>query len=140
MMAITFFEYVFLRLLGFHYDSIGALVLFFVVYLFLELPLSLITNAIPRALKSLDMINSSKGWPAFVLQTGSTFGLVALLDHFMAGISINWQGALIFALCSGLINMKVREEELEPPAADSDEFDELEKKFNSKNHKKRARF
>ena len=57
LLGITFFEYIFLRLLGLQYNSIGALLFFFVMYLFLEIPLTLITNAIPKALKSIGIIN-----------------------------------------------------------------------------------
>lgn len=70
--------------------------------------------------------------PAFVLQTASTFGLIAAIDHFMETISISWQGAFLFALCAGLINFIARKDEPEPPTADSREFREIEKKFDSK--------
>nr|WP_269801518.1 YrvL family regulatory protein [Planococcus sp. MB-3u-03] len=120
LMIITFFEYIFLRVLGFQYDSIGALVFFFFLYLFLEMPLSLITNAIPKALKSVGMIQSSKGWLVFSLNALLTFALIELLDNFMTNISITWQGALIFALFSGLTSLKLTEKEKEPPEIDSE--------------------
>lgn len=130
--GFAFFEYILLKLLGFQYDSIHALIFFFVIYLFLEMPISLIANAVPKALKSLEIIDSSRGLLAFVLQTASTFGLIAAIDHFMETISISWQGAFLFALCAGLINFIARKDEQEPPAADSREFREIERKFNSK--------
>ncbi|MEH7379152.1 YrvL family regulatory protein [Bacillus sp. JJ1533] len=58
LLGITFFEYIFLRIFGLQYNSIGA---FFVMYVFLEIPLSLITNAIPKAIKSIGILQSSKG-------------------------------------------------------------------------------
>ena len=73
LLGITFFEYIFLRLLGLQYNSIGALVFFFVMYVFLEIPLSLITNAIPKALKSFGIIQSTKGWLLFFKKCGSHF-------------------------------------------------------------------
>ncbi|WP_310199433.1 YrvL family regulatory protein [Neobacillus niacini] len=132
LLAFTFFEIIFLRLLGLQYNSIGALVLFFVMYIFLEIPLSLITNAIPKALKSVGIFQTSKGWLSFILNTGFTFALIDLLDNFMDNISITWQGSLIFALITGLISWKFKEEDDEPPMIDSVEFDKIGKRFNSK--------
>lgn len=88
LFIIAFFEFIVLRLLGFEYDSIHSLVSFFVLYTLLEIPLSLFLDALPKALKSLGMIKSSKGWLPFVLDTCLTFLLITLLDFFMAGIKI----------------------------------------------------
>lgn len=133
LLGITFFEYLFLRLLGLQYNSIGALVFFFVVYLFLEMPLSLITNAIPKALKSVGIIQSSRGWLSFILNTGLTFALIELLDTFMVNIVIAWQGSLVFALITGLIALKLKEKDDEPPMVDSEEFKRIDNRFNTRN-------
>lgn len=132
LLIITFFEYIILRLLGFQYESIGALIFFFVLYLFLEMPLSLLANALPKALKSMGIIQSSKGWLVFLLNAALTFILIEALDNFIVDISITWQGALIFSLFSGLVSMMVTEKDEEPPMIDSEEYKLLEKKFNSK--------
>lgn len=131
MFSITFFEYIFLRLLGLQYNSISALVFFFVMYVFLEIPLSLITNAIPKALRSVGIIQSSNGWLSFILNTGLTFVLMELLDTFMVNIEIASQGSLIFALISGFFNWTLRENDKEPPDIDSKDFKEIENKFGS---------
>ena len=132
LLGITFFEYIFLRLLGLQYNSIGTLVFFFVMYLFLEIPLSLILNAIPKALKSIGIIQSSKGWLSFILNAGFTFALIELLDNFMVNVSITWQGSLIFALIAGLVGLKLKEKDDEPPTIDSEEFEEIGNSFNPK--------
>ena len=132
LLGITFFEYIFLRLLRLHYNSIGALIFFFVVYVFLEIPLSLITNAIPKALKSAGIIQSSKGWLSLILNTGLTFSLIELLDTSMVDISITWQGSLIFALIAGLVGLKLNEKDSEPSMNDSEEFEKIRNTFNSK--------
>ncbi|MEH7325008.1 YrvL family regulatory protein [Cytobacillus firmus] len=131
LFGITFFEYIFLRLLGLQYNSISALVFFFVMYVFLEIPLSLITNAIPKALRSVGIIQSSNGWLSFILNTGLTFVLMVLLDTFMVNIEIASQGSLIFALISGFFNWTLRENDKEPPDIDSKDFKEIENKFGS---------
>ena len=131
MFAIVFFEYIFLRLLGLQYNSIGALLFFFVLYLFFEVPLSLIANGIPKALKSVGIIKSSKGWLVFILNISLTFTLIGLLDHFIENIEISIQGVFIFALLSGFLNWKLSENDVEPPDVDSKEFIEVENKFNT---------
>ncbi|MEJ9282296.1 MULTISPECIES: YrvL family regulatory protein [Ureibacillus] len=132
LLGIIFFEFIVLRLLGLQYNSIGSLVFFFVLYLLLEIPLSLISNAIPKALKSVGIIQSSKGLLSFLLDTGLTFALINLLDTFMANIKIEWQGAVIFSIITGLISWKLRETDEEPPTIDSEEFKEIEKRFDFK--------
>lgn len=127
--GIVFFEYLILKLLGLHYHSIGALVFFFIVYLFLEIPLSLITSAIPKALKSLGLIQSSKGLLLFILHATFTFLLIGLLDLFMENIEISIQAALVFALITGFLNWKLSANDEEPPAVDSKEFKEIERRF-----------
>ncbi|ETT86719.1 hypothetical protein C176_08402 [Viridibacillus arenosi FSL R5-213] len=102
------------------------------MYVFLEIPLSLITNAIPKALKSVGIIQSSKGWLSFILNTGLTFELIQLLDTFMANIAITWQGSLIFALISGLFGLILKEKDDEPPMIDSEEFKGIGNRYNSK--------
>lgn len=132
LLGIIFFEFIVLRLLGLQYNSIGSLVFFFVLYLLLEIPLSLISNAIPKALKSVGIIQSSKGLLSFLLDTGLTFALINLLDTFMANIKIEWQGAVIFSIITGLISWKLRATDEEPPTIDSEEFKEIEKRFDFK--------
>lgn len=133
--GITIFEFIVLRLLGLQYNSTGSLILFFVLYLILEIPLSLITNALPKALKSVGMIQSSKGWLPFVLDTGLTFILINILDTLMEDITITWQGAILFSLITGLISWKLKKKDEEPPVIDSNEFRKIESEFESKKRK-----
>ncbi|MEK4405951.1 YrvL family regulatory protein [Sporosarcina sp. FSL K6-6792] len=129
LLGIVLFEFVLLKLLGLQYDSFGALVIFFLIYLFLEVPLSLIADNIPRALKTVGVIESSKGWLSFILDIGLAFILIATIDHFMETIMISWQGALLFALISGIISRKLKENDSEPPMIDSKEIEELHSKL-----------
>ncbi|WIV21205.1 YrvL family regulatory protein [Paenibacillus polygoni] len=115
LVGLTIFEFFVLHLLGLQYKSAGGLILFFVLYLLLEIPLSLITDAMPKALKSVGIIKSSKGWLPLTLDTGLPFILILLLDAFISDITITWQGAMIFSLVTGIISRKVKESEKEPP-------------------------
>lgn len=133
LLGIVLFEFLLLRLLGFQYESFDALAIFLVIYLFLEVPLSLIADNIPRALKTVGVIKSSKGWLSFLLDIGLAYILITTIDYFMATITISWQGALIFALISGLISLKLKVNDTEPPMFDSKEFQRLDKEINSDN-------
>lgn len=118
LLLITFFEFIILNLFGLQYQSIGALVLFFLIYLILEIPISLITVAITPVLKELGMIPSSKGLLPFMLDSGLSFTLVKLLDMFMESISITWLGAVLFAIVTGLVGLLIRDKDEEPPMLD----------------------
>ncbi|TWL15919.1 hypothetical protein CHCC19466_1377 [Bacillus licheniformis] len=50
----------------------------------------------------------------------------------MANIKIEWQGAVIFSIITGLISWKLKETDEEPPTIDSEEFKEIEKRFDFK--------
>ena len=132
IISFTFFEYILLKILGLQYDTMGSLLFFFVIYTFLEIPLSLITRAIPRALKSTGILKTSKGLVPIILNTGFTFMLIKLIDTFMDSIAISWQGAMIFALITALIHWLLEEKSEEPPMADSEEFKRIEEKIISK--------
>lgn len=116
--------------MGFQYNSLLDLLLFFIMYLFLEIPLAFIT-AIPKALKSVGILQTSKGWLPFILNTVLTFLLIEAIDTFMVNIDIKWQGTLIFALVTGFIGWKLNKDEDEPPDIDSEEFKEIENRFKS---------
>ncbi|MFJ8526637.1 YrvL family regulatory protein [Bacillus sp. NPDC094106] len=133
LLGIALFEFVLLRLLGLQYQSFGDLTTFFVIYLLLDVPFSLITDNIPKALKTVGMINSSRGWVSFILDMGKAYILTTTIDYFMVTITVSWQGTLIFALISGLIGMKLKKNDTDPPMIDSKEFQELDKKIKSNN-------
>lgn len=118
LLLITFFEFIILNLFGLQYESMGALVLFFLIYLSMEIPISHITDAIPPVLKELGMIPSSKGVLPFLLDSGLSLTLIKLLDTFMESISITWLGAVLFAIVTGLVGLLVRENDQEPPVLD----------------------
>lgn len=130
LLGIVLFEFGLLRLLGLQYDTLDALVTFFVIYLLLDVPLTLITDNIPKSLRTVGVIKSSKGWLSFILDSASTYILIAMIDYFMMTLTITWQGTLIFSLMSGLISLVVKEKDAEPLMINSEEFQKLDKKLN----------
>lgn len=138
LVGISILEFFALHLLGLHYKSTGALILFFVLYLFLEIPLSLITDALPKALRSVGIIKTSKGWLPIVLDTGLQFVLIILLDALIRDISITWQGAIVFSLITGLISRKLKEREREPLVMDSNELKKVKSAMKTKKNDQRS--
>lgn len=132
LIGITFLEVLLLRLLGLQYQSVGSLMIFVVIYLFLEFPLSLITDNIPKALKTVGIIKSSKGLFPVILDIVKSYMLILVIDYFMETIAISWQGILIFALISGFIGWKLKENDEEPPMIDSEKFKGIEEEINSR--------
>lgn len=131
LLGIISFEVVLLKLLGLQYASFSTLIFFFLIYLFLEVPLSLIADSIPKALKTVGVIKSSKGWLPLILDIGLAYILIATIDHFMESVMISWQGTLLFSLISGIINRKLKENDPEPPMIDSKEYEELHDKLEN---------
>ncbi|WP_253946733.1 YrvL family regulatory protein [Priestia filamentosa] len=131
LLFFAFFEYIFLRIIGLQYNSLLNLVWFFTLYLFLEIPLAFITHAIPKVLKSVGILQTSKGWLPFILNTTLTFLLIEVIDNFMVSIEIEWQGTLIFALVTGFVGWRLGKDEEEPPDINSEEFKKIDNKFKS---------
>jgi hypothetical protein len=128
-LLFTFIEYITLKVLGLNYDSIGSLILFFILYGCLEVPLNFLLSSLLKALKSLEILNSSKGILALILNITSTFILVNLINAFMDSISISQLGILIFSFITGSIGWLAIQDENEPPSRGSKEYNELEEEI-----------
>ncbi|EOV9527136.1 YrvL family regulatory protein [Bacillus cytotoxicus] len=116
LLSFTWLELVLLQIVGLQYESNQALIMFFIVYIFTDLPLSLIVDNIPKALKSLDLIQTSKGWIPFLFDAGKTYILIMTIDYFMESITISWQGVFLFAIIRGSIGLKIKKDDPEPPS------------------------
>lgn len=126
--SFTFLEFFILKLLGLQYESTFSLVIFFILYLILQIPLLVLSNAIPKAFKSADVLASSNGLFTFSLYFMITFLFIILLDKIMQDIEIARQSVAIFAFISSFINMKMR---MNPPSVESEEFLKLNDRFKS---------
>ncbi|SDZ45427.1 YrvL family regulatory protein [Bacillus sp. 166amftsu] len=73
LFVILFFDFILLNLFGLKYDSIGSLLIFFFIYLSLEVPISFIVNSFIKAFKTVRILKSSKGLISFILNVGITF-------------------------------------------------------------------
>lgn len=127
--SFTFLEFFVFHLLGLQYESIGALIVFFILYVVLQTPLLVLVGAIPKALKSVGFLKSSNGMFTFILYFAATFSFILILDAIMDSIQISWQSIAIFSLLSAFVNLKMIENDDEPPSINSDAFQQLNDKF-----------
>lgn len=77
-----------MRLFGFQYESIGSIILFFIIATVISYPLNLIAEAFPKALFDLERINRKYALVLYmVLDTIATsFGL-KIVDYYMTSVS-----------------------------------------------------
>ena len=130
LITFTSLEFVILKILGLHYESLWSLLLFFVLYGILEIPINLFLASLLKALTTLNLIKSSKGILALILNIASTFILLKIINQVMNSVSISQLGILIFSLITGLIGWLSIQSDPEPPKRGSKEFEDFKKRMN----------
>ena len=77
-----------MKLFGFQYESIGSIILFFIIATIMSFPLNLIAGALPKALYELERISKLDALILYLtLDTIATsFGL-KIVDYFMSSVS-----------------------------------------------------
>ena len=77
-----------MKLLGFQYESIGSIILFFIIATIMSFPLNLIAGALPKALYELERLSKPYAFILYLsLDTIATsFGL-KIVDYYMSSVS-----------------------------------------------------
>ena len=77
-----------MKLFGFQYESIGSIILFFIIATIMSFPLNLIAGALPKALYELERISKPYALILYLaLDTIATsFGL-KIVDYYMSSVS-----------------------------------------------------
>lgn len=77
-----------MKLFGFQYESIGSIILFFIIATIMSFPLNLIAGALPKALYELERISKLNALILYLaLDTIATsFGL-KIVDYYMSSVS-----------------------------------------------------
>ena len=85
---ITLISGTVMKLFGFQYESIGSIILFFIIATIMSFPLNLIAGALPKALYELKRISKLYAFILYlILDTIATsFGL-KIVDYFMSSVS-----------------------------------------------------
>ncbi len=77
-----------MRLFGFQYESIGSIILFFIIATVVSCPLSLIAGALPKALSQLERISKKYAFVLYlVLDTIATSLGLKIVDYYMSSVS-----------------------------------------------------
>ena len=88
-----------MKIFGFQYESVGSIILFFIITTIMSFPLNLIASAFPKALLKLGKINWRIAFILYlVLDTVATsFGL-KVVDYYMPTVSATNISIIIISL------------------------------------------
>ena len=88
-----------MKIFGFQYESVGSIILFFIIATITSFPLNLIASAFPKALLKLGKINWRIAFILYlVLDTVATsFGL-KIVDYYMPTVSATSISIIIISL------------------------------------------
>ena len=77
-----------MRLFGFQYESVGSIVLFFIIATLISFPLNLIAGALPKALYELEKINKKSALILYLaLDTAATSLGLKVVDYCLPSVS-----------------------------------------------------
>lgn len=96
----------------------------------MEIPINLFLKSLLKALVTLSLIKSSKGFVALILNIASTFLLLKIITQFIDTVSISQIGILIFSLITGLIGWLAIQNDAEPPKRGTKEFEDFKKRVD----------
>lgn len=93
-----------MKIFGFQYESIGSIILFFIIATIMSFPLNLIASALPKALLKLGKINRQTAFILYlILDTIATsFGL-KVVDYYMPTVSATNISIIIISLLFAFI-------------------------------------
>lgn len=88
-----------MKIFGFQYESLGSIILFFIIATIMSFPLNLIAGAFPKALLKLGKINRQAAFILYlILDTIATsFGL-KVVDYYMPTVSATNISIIIISL------------------------------------------
>lgn len=87
-----------MRLFGFTYESVGSIILFFLIATLISFPLNLIAGALPKALYSLQRINKINALILYLaLDTVATSLGLMIVDYYMSSVSASTISIIIIS-------------------------------------------
>lgn len=86
--VIAIFGGAIMKLFGFKYNSIGSIILYFIVVTIVGFPVDIILRVFSKVLISIGQLNKNTGKILFVvLDTMGTCIVMAIVDYFMKSVS-----------------------------------------------------
>lgn len=87
-----------MKIFGFRYESVGKILLFFLIFAIVGFPMEVFAKVFPNALLSLGRISLGNAKVLFVfLDTAATTIAMAIVDHFMKSVSASLLSILVIA-------------------------------------------
>ena len=88
-----------MKIFGFQYESVGSIILFFIIATIMSFPLNLIASAFPKALLKLGKINWRTAFILYlVLDTVATSFELKVVDYYMPTVSATNISIIIISL------------------------------------------
>lgn len=102
ILAVIFMVSIFggsvMKIFGFQYESIGSIVLYFLITMIISFPIELIVTSLSKALLTLDKITLNYARFLFViLDISTSFIMMKIVDYYMTSVSATHIS--IFVLC-----------------------------------------
>ena len=92
-----------MQLFGFTYESVGNIILFFLIAALISFPLNLIAGALPKALYSLQRTNKINALILYLaLDTIATSLGLMIVDHYMSSVSASAISIIIISFLLAL--------------------------------------
>ena len=96
-----------MRIFGFEYESVGSIILFFVVVMVAGFPGGILSSSLPRALVSTGWSTEKQGVAFYViLDTLFSAASMALADYFMDSVSASDLAILIISFLFAVTTIK----------------------------------
>ncbi|GAA0682573.1 YrvL family regulatory protein [Clostridium cadaveris] len=104
--VIAIFGGAIMKLFGFKYNSIGSIILYFIVVTIVGFPVDIILRVFSKVLISIGQLNKNTGKILFVvLDTMGTCIVMAIVDYFMKSVSATDLAILVISFIIAIFSI-----------------------------------
>lgn len=104
--VIAIFGGAIMKIFGFKYNSIGSIILYFIIITIVGFPVDIFIQAFPKALVSIGKIKENTGKVLFViLDTIGTCIVMAIVDYFMKSVSATDLAILVVSFITAIFSI-----------------------------------
>ncbi|PWL51618.1 MAG: hypothetical protein DBY38_13890 [Clostridium cadaveris] len=104
--VIAIFSGAIMKLFGFKYNSIGSIILYFIVVTIVGFPVDIILRVFSKVLISIGQLNKNTGKILFVvLDTMGTCIVMAIVDYFMKSVSATDLAILVISFIIAIFSI-----------------------------------
>ena len=104
--VIAMFAGALMGFLGFKYESVGSLVLYFIIISAVGFPLDVVSQALPKALLGLGKVDKKTARILFVaLDSLCTFAVMFAIDYFMDSVTATYLSMIVVSIIFAIISI-----------------------------------